>query len=97
MGCSALRTPSAKGRLEEELRRLERYPLLVCDGVGYIPCDLHHAANRMFMLVSRGYERASLIVTSNKPFSAGGEIFGDDATAAAHDRPARPPRRDLSR
>jgi DNA replication protein DnaC len=29
------------------------------------------------------YERASLIVTSNKPFSAWGEIFGDDVTAAA--------------
>jgi len=37
----------------------------------------------MFMLVSRRYERASLIVTSNKPFSTWGEIFGDDATAAA--------------
>jgi DNA replication protein DnaC len=36
----------------------------------------------MFMLVSRRYERASLIVTSNKAFSAG-EIFGDDAVAIA--------------
>jgi DNA replication protein DnaC len=70
------------GRLEDELRRLERYPLLVCDEVGYIPFD-PQAANLMFMLVSRRYERASLIVTSNKPFSAWGEIFGDDATAAA--------------
>jgi hypothetical protein len=35
------------------------------------------------MLVSRRYERASLIVTSNKPFSAWGEIFGDDAVATA--------------
>jgi hypothetical protein len=41
------------------------------------------AANLVFMLVSRRYERTSLIVTSNKPFSAWGEIFGDDATAAA--------------
>jgi choline dehydrogenase-like flavoprotein len=32
----------------------------------------------MFMLVSRRYGRASLIVTSNKPFSAWGEIFGDE-------------------
>ncbi len=71
-----------QGRLEDELRRLERYPLLVCDEVGYIPFD-PQAANLMFMLVSRRYERASLIVTSNKPFSAWGEIFGDDATAAA--------------
>jgi DNA replication protein DnaC len=37
----------------------------------------------MFMLVSRRYERASLIVTSNKPFSAWGESFGDEITAAA--------------
>jgi IstB-like ATP binding protein len=37
------------------------------------------AANLMFSLVSSRYERASMIVTSNKPFSAWGEIFGDDA------------------
>jgi hypothetical protein len=37
----------------------------------------------LFMLVSRRYERASLIVTSNKPFSAWGEIFGDDMAATA--------------
>ena len=37
----------------------------------------------MFTLVSRRYERASLIVTSNKAFSAWGEIFGDDIVAAA--------------
>ena len=35
----------------------------------------------MFSLVSSRYERASMIVTSNKPFSAWGEIFGDDAVA----------------
>src|SRR5215212_11188920 len=79
------------GRLDDELRRLERYPLLVCDELGYIPFD-PQAANLMFMLVSRRYERASLIVTSNKPFSAWGEIFGDEHRHR-HDRPARPPRR----
>jgi hypothetical protein len=39
------------------------------------------AANLMFMLVSRCYERASLIVTSNKPFRSWGEVFGDEITA----------------
>src|SRR6266540_7487692 len=71
-----------QGRLDDELARLQRVPLLVVDEVGYIPFD-PQAANLMFMLVSRRYERASLIVTSNKPFSAWGEIFGDDASAAA--------------
>jgi DNA replication protein DnaC len=31
----------------------------------------------------RGYDRASLIVTSNKPFGRWGEVFGDDVVAAA--------------
>jgi DNA replication protein DnaC len=70
------------GRLNAELDKLQRIPLLIVDEVGYIPFD-PQAANLMFMLVSRRYERASLIVTSNKPFSAWGEIFGDDVTAAA--------------
>jgi DNA replication protein DnaC len=70
------------GRLDAELDRLGRIALVICDEVGYIPFD-PQAANLMFMLVSRRYERASLIVTSNKPFSAWGEIFGDEITAAA--------------
>ena len=69
-------------KLDQELDRLERIPLLVCDEVGYIPFD-PQAASLMFMLVSRRYERAWLIVTSNKPFSAWGEIFGDDMAATA--------------
>jgi DNA replication protein DnaC len=34
-------------------------------------------------LISARYERASLIVTSNKPFGRWGEVFGDDVVAAA--------------
>src|SRR5215217_4816758 len=67
--------------LDAELRRLSFIPLVV-DEVGYIPFD-PEAANLMFSLVSARYERASLIVTSNKPFSAWGEIFGDEVTAVA--------------
>ena len=70
------------GRLQAELIRLGRYPLMVIDEVGYIPFE-PEAANLFFQLVSSRYERASLIVTSNKPFSAWGEIFGDDAVAVA--------------
>jgi DNA replication protein DnaC len=69
-------------RLDDELARLQRIALLIVDEVGYIPFD-PQAANLMFMLVSRRYERASMIVTSNKPFSGWGEIFGDDVVAAA--------------
>jgi DNA replication protein DnaC len=55
------------GRLQQELTRLGRCPLLVVDEVGYIPFE-PEAANLFFQLVSSRYERASLIVTSNKPF-----------------------------
>jgi DNA replication protein DnaC len=70
------------GRLQAELVRLGRYPLLVVDEVGYIPFEAE-AANLFFQLVSSRYERASLIVTSNKPFGRWGEVFGDDVVAAA--------------
>jgi len=71
-----------QGTLQAELRRLGFIPLVVVDEVGYIPFD-PEAANLMFSLVSARYERASLIVTSNKPFSGWGEIFGDEVVAAA--------------
>jgi len=70
------------GRLQDELRRLARYPLLVVDEVGYIPFE-PEAANLFFQLVSSRYERATLIVTSNKSFGRWGEVFGDDVVAAA--------------
>jgi DNA replication protein DnaC len=72
----------AQGRLQPELVRLGRYPLIVVDEVGYIPFE-PEAANLFFQLVSARYERASLIVTSNKPFGRWGEVFGDDVVAAA--------------
>ena len=50
------------GRLQDELVRLGRYPLLVVDEVGYIPFE-PEAANLFFQLVSSRYERASFIVS----------------------------------
>lgn len=62
-----LATAHHAGQLQDELVRLGRYPLIVIDEVGYIPFE-PEAANLFFQLVSSRYERASLIVTSNKPF-----------------------------
>jgi DNA replication protein DnaC len=70
------------GRLQDELARLGRYPLLIIDEVGYIPFE-PEAANLFFQLISSRYERASVIVTSNKPFGRWGEVFGDEVVAAA--------------
>jgi DNA replication protein DnaC len=70
------------GRLQTELIRLARYPLLIVDEVGYIPFEAE-AANLFFQLVASRYEHASLIVTSNQQFGRWGEVFGDDVVAAA--------------
>ncbi|MET9343816.1 IS21-like element helper ATPase IstB [Nonomuraea sp. NPDC003804] len=72
----------AAGKLQDELVKLARIPVLIVDEVGYIPFE-PEAANLFFQLVSSRYERASLIVTSNKPFGRWGEVFGDDVVAAA--------------
>ena len=70
------------GRLPAELVRLRRYRLIIIDEVGYLPFDTD-AANLFFQLVSSRYEHASLILTSNLPFSSWGAVFGDQAVAAA--------------
>ncbi len=69
-------------RLPQELTRLRRYRLIIIDEVGYLPFE-QDAANLFFQLVSSRYEHASLILTSNLPFSSWGGVFGDQAVAAA--------------
>jgi DNA replication protein DnaC len=77
-----LGTAKRAGRLEAELERLGRFPLLIIDEVGYIPFD-PEAGALFFALISSRYERRSLIVNSNKTFSAWAEIFGDPVAVAA--------------
>jgi DNA replication protein DnaC len=79
---SRLEAAQDRNNLEAELRRLERYQLLVVDEVGYLPLE-RSAANLLFALVSRRYERGSIIVTSNRGFEQWGEILGDAMVAAA--------------
>lgn len=65
-----------------QLARLRRYGLIIIEEVGYLPIE-QDAANLFFQLVSSRYEHASLILTSNLPFSGWGGVFGDQAVAAA--------------
>ncbi|MGO1627676.1 IS21-like element helper ATPase IstB [Microbacterium sp.] len=71
-----------QGRLPQELARLRRYGLIIVDEVGYLPFE-QDSANLFFQLVSSRYEHASLILTSNLPFSGWGTVFGDQVVAAA--------------
>jgi DNA replication protein DnaC len=77
-----LNTAHTHGTLAAELRRLNRYRLLVIDEVGYLPLDAT-AASLFFQLVANRYETGSIVLTSNLPFSAWGQTLGDDIVAAA--------------
>jgi DNA replication protein DnaC len=70
------------GRLPQELAKLRRYGLIIVDEVGYLPFE-QDAANLFFQLVSSRYEHASLVLTSNLPFSGWAGVFGDQIVAAA--------------
>ena len=72
----------AEGRLEERLKILSQPQLLIIDEIGYLPID-RQGANLFFQLVSRRYERGSIIITSNQSLGAWGEVFGDPVIASA--------------
>ncbi|MEU6179253.1 IS21-like element helper ATPase IstB [Streptomyces coeruleorubidus] len=72
----------AAGRLDAELAALDEYPLLIVDEVGYTPFDAA-TAGLFFRLVAHRYERASLIVTGDRPLGRWDEVFGACAPALA--------------
>jgi DNA replication protein DnaC len=71
-----------ENRLERSLQQLAYPKLLIVDEIGYLPLT-REEASLFFRLVVRRYERASLVVTSNKSFLDWGEVFNDHVLATA--------------
>jgi len=71
-----------EGRLEERLSYYAGPKLLIIDELGYLPLE-KNAATLFFQLVSRRYERAATMITTNRSVNEWGEIFGDSVVAAA--------------
>jgi DNA replication protein DnaC len=71
-----------ENRLERSLQQLVYPKVLIVDEIGYLPLS-QLEASLFFRLVARRYERASLIVTSNKSFLDWGETFNDPVIATA--------------
>ena len=63
-------------------RQLERQHLLVLDELGYVPFS-KVGAELLFEVVSRAYERTSLMVTTNLPFEEWAEIMGNERMTGA--------------
>jgi len=72
----------ATGRLEAVLSQLARPKLLLLDEQGYLAFS-REEASALFRLLSRRYERGSVVITSNKGFADWGEIFSDTVLATA--------------
>ena len=71
-----------ENRLERSLQQLVYTKVLIIDEVGYLPLS-RLEASLFFRLVVRRYERASLIITSNKSFLDWGEMVNDPVLATA--------------
>ena len=73
-------------RLPQELAKLERFDLLILDDLSYVRRD-QAETSVLFELIAERYERKSLAITANTPFSQWGEVFVEPAmTLAAVDR-----------
>ena len=77
-----LRNAEQRGKLDRTLKKLASYKLLIIDEIGYLPLE-RQESHLFFQLVSRRYEKASTIFTSNKSFSEWGEVLGDSVIASA--------------
>jgi hypothetical protein len=79
---TSLEEAQAAGRLSQRPKTLIFPGLLVVDEIGYLPLS-RTGAMLFFQLMSRRYEHAATVLTSNKRFEQWGEIFGDDVMASA--------------
>lgn len=71
---SQLKKVSSENRLEARIKWFCRYKLLIIDELGYQKMDID-SANLFFNLIARRYERLSIIITTNSPFSKWSDIF----------------------
>lgn len=71
-----------ENRLERALQQMAYPRLLIIDEIGYLPLS-REEASLFFRLIVRRYERASLIITSNKSFLDWGDVFNDHVLATA--------------
>jgi DNA replication protein DnaC len=68
--------------LQRSQKQLERLDLLILDELGYVPFS-KTGAELLFEVISRAYERTSLIVTTNLPFENWTEVLGSERLTGA--------------
>lgn len=71
-----------EGKLADQISYYAKPKLLIIDELGYLPLE-KQTAHLFFQLVSRRYERGSLLLTTNQTVTQWGHVFGDDMIASA--------------
>jgi DNA replication protein DnaC len=71
-----------ENRVERQLIQFVSPKVLIIDEMGYLPMN-REEAGLFFRLLTRRYEKASTVITSNKSFVDWGEIFNDQVLATA--------------
>jgi DNA replication protein DnaC len=79
---AALSRAQLEGRLAEQIAFYAKPKLLVIDELGYLPLE-KQTAHLFFQLVSRRYERGSMLITTNQTVTQWGHVFGDEMIAQA--------------
>lgn len=69
-------------KLNSLLKRFDRFEAVVIDDLSYIPQE-REETDVLFVLLAERYERRSVVITSNLPFSKWDTIFKDPITAMA--------------
>ena len=77
-----LKTADIQKTSEYRIKRIMKSDLIIIDEIGYTPIEKREA-NLFFNLISETYEKASLIVSSNKSFDAWAEMMGDSVMTTA--------------
>jgi DNA replication protein DnaC len=77
-----LTTEERTARLSETLKRLSKYEALIIDDIGYVE-QSREEMEVLFVLLAQRYERGSVMLTSNLPFSQWERIFKSPMTTAA--------------
>ena len=69
-------------KLRGFLKKISRYEVLILDDIGYVQYS-REEMEVLFSLLAERYERGSVVLTSNLPFSGWESIFKDPMTTAA--------------
>ena len=76
---NTLAAAQSVGQLKREFQRYLKPAVLIVDELGFLPID-KHGADLLFQIISQRYERAPMVITTNRAYKHWSQIFNNDST-----------------